>query len=387
MSSYMQMGSQTKNLVGEKDLDAFSGIVLSPLNYSPEDTRQQVCDFRRNSYDIILDPQLYYPDSERGQLSCYSYFPSDLNTADLSSAFWWSSTVSKLASYAMELGPDAVASPVIRPKRWNLDFFAQYARIAGELKQKLPKQNMRVLATVLVNLMDLVEDDFVMKVASIVAQYRVDGYYLVFVSDTQLRRELDNPDEIAGAMRLVYELENTGFPVTVAFSSSDMLLWKAAGASHCGTGKHFCLRRFTSSRYEEPPFGHGQLPYWFEHSLLSFLREADVWRLLKEGKGPLVNQGPSSNYWSATIQAQWSNDPGKAWVGVGWRQYLSWFSKAEQLITGSDAELVKQWLKVAEANWQSLSADEFIMEEPENDGHWIRHWRIALRQFQRSLVA
>jgi hypothetical protein len=53
-----------------------------------------------------------------------------------------------------------------------------------------------------------------------------------------------------------------------------MILWKAAGATNCATGKFFNLRRFTISRFEEPDSsGGGQLGYWFEKALLGIPSE------------------------------------------------------------------------------------------------------------------
>ena len=92
---------------------------------------------------------------------------------------------------------------------------------------------------------------------------------------------LSEVEEIKGAMRLIAAMRAAGLKVTVGFLSSDVLLWKAAGASHCATGKFFNLRRFTRTRFEEPRGqGGGQLPYWFEESLMAFLRQSDVQRIM-----------------------------------------------------------------------------------------------------------
>lgn len=38
----------------------------------------------------------------------------------------------------------------------------------------------------------------------------------------------------------------------VGFASTDVVLWKAAGAKACATGKFANLRRFTTNRFNEP---------------------------------------------------------------------------------------------------------------------------------------
>jgi|SRR6185369_16479962 len=114
MSAYMQMGHDTENLVGEQDLDEFVGIVLSPVNRDAPTLAENIQIFRaRGHYDIVLDPQLYIPTSERGSLPQQPYFPGDLDTADLSSVGWWADLVGKLVPCVTSLKVDAVASPVV----------------------------------------------------------------------------------------------------------------------------------------------------------------------------------------------------------------------------------------------------------------------------------
>ena len=118
-----------------------------------------------------------------------------------------------------------------------------------------------------------------LEIASIVSRTRAPYVYLVLISNVYPRREFADTEEIKGAMKLIYTLEDSGLKVIVGYSSSDVILWKSAGATACALGKFFNLRRFTSSRFQEPSEGGGQLPYWFEESLLSFLRESDLIRV------------------------------------------------------------------------------------------------------------
>jgi len=155
---------------------------------------------------------------------------------------------------------------------------------------------------------------------------------------------------------------------TIAYKrSSDMVLYKAAGATDCATGKFFNLRRFTKSRYEEPQEGGGQLPYWFEHSLFAFLREADLLRLLNRGYSSLIGCGHSTNHWSKTIMSQFKNNPNKPWLAYSWRHYLSWFGKTEsELDVDDSANIVKRWLKTADSNWADLEDDDLLFDERRN---------------------
>ena len=385
MSAYFQMGHDTENLIGETDLKEFEGIILSPVNRTPEELTQNIPAFReKGNFDIVLDCQLYFPRSSREKLNQHPYFPSDLDTADISSNSWWNNMINRLSDYAAKLGVDGVTSPVIFPRIWNDDYYARCADVCSNLYEKLSKIKINTLATLMVDLKKLADEDYTFRLASIMSNASCAGFYLVFYIDTEPRRELAFSEELFGAMMVIKELKNTGLSVIISFCSSDMILFKAAGADHCASGKFFNLRRFTTSRWEEPSQGGGVLPYWFEHSLLAFIREADILRLLREGHADLIERTHSRNYWSNRILTQFKKEPGKAWVGLSWRHYLSWFGKTEMEITnGNPIQIVKDWLKIAEKNWLMLEDEEILFEEPRNNGSWMRPWRQAIAKFSK----
>ncbi len=385
MAAYHQMGHDTENLVGEIDLDNFRGIVLSPVNRTEVELTQDVVDFRnKGEFDIVLDPQLYVPNSDRGYLSEHPYFRSDLDTADLSSDTWWLGVVQDLVTCAETLGVNAVTSPVVLPNVWNSEYYLRCSDTARKLRDSL-SPDIRALTSVVVDYGQMANSDVVLGIASVASEAPTDGYYLVVVSGVEPRRELNGEQELAGLMSLVRALEATDLPVVVSHCSSDMVLFKAAGATHCATGKFFNLRRFTRTRYEEPASGGGQLAYWFEHGLMGFLRRADLERIRDAGFGSMIGSAASSNFWSKKIQDQFVTDPGKAWVALGWRQYLSWFGKTEASLTPDAAfQLVRGWLMNAEQNWLTLEDNNILMDEPRNQGMWIRSWRQALSRFQSS---
>lgn len=380
MSAYFQMGHDTENLVGERDLDEFKGIVLSPVNREPVKLQKSVEAFsKKGRYDIVLDPQLYFPRRDRGHLQKHPYFPKDIDTADLSSVKWWQAAIEGIAKYASRLGVDSVASPAVFPKIWSQEYYSIMRDLAISLKKAISGERIRVLSSVMTHMTQLTSVEEVMSIASIMSEARCDGYYIIFVTDREPRREFQEEEELAGSMLLIRELKRTG-PVTIAYCSSDMLLFKAAGADHCGTGKFFNLRRFTKSRYDEPSDGGGQLPYWFEQSLLAFLRGADVSRLVKGGFSNIVGSGHSNSSWSEEILTILGAKKNAPWVKMGWCQFLSWFGRAEVQVS-TNPSIVEEWLKTAEENWLKLG-DKILFDEPRNNGSWIRPWRQALAEFR-----
>ena len=384
MSAYLQMGHDTENLVGETDLDEFQGIILSPVNRDADRLQQNVPIFReRGDFDIVLDPQLYFPRGQRENLVNQPYFPDGFNTLDFSVPSGWTGVIDGLAQFAEDLAVDAVASPVIMPRRWADEYYDVCIETSHMLSQAL-NHSIRALTTCLVSLADLTDVNRSRQIASILTRHDTEGYYVVLDTNIEPRRELSDADGISAFMSLIRML-NGHAPTTVAFSSSDMILYKAAGATNCSTSKFFNLRRFTTSRFEEPPGGGGgQLPYWFEHNLLAFIREADIRRLQRDGFGNLIGGLHSNSCSGDAVLDCLDNSPGQAWVGKSWRQYLSWFGKTEQEVSVGGIPIVRNWLQDAERNWRNLEDEEILMDEPRNDGSWIRPWRQALRDFSRS---
>jgi hypothetical protein len=177
-------------------------------------------------------------------------------------------------------------------------------------------------------------------------------------------------------MRLIRYLEEAPARVLVGFSSSDVLLWKAAGATDCATGKFFNLRRFTLSRFgPDEEEGGGQLPYWFEEALMAYLREADLTRIRRAG---LVSAASMANPYAQQILDQLDRRPGEAWLRLSWRQYLYWFAEFEERLS-SKAVDCGTLLRETEQRWNALdrSVPPILMEERANDGSWVRPWRIA----------
>ena len=382
MSAYHQMGHDSENLLWTEELAQFRGAILSPVNYDQAKVTGQIEWARdRTNFETLFDPQLYVPNSERGCLREWPYFPTDVDTADLASDAWWNRILDALVGVCTEIRPTAVCSPVVLPGTYPDDYFARMVNIGDQLCARLAGTDLRPVQSAVVGLPDLATSGRPMAIASILSRSRTNHIYLVLVSLTEPRREIAEVEEIKGAMRLIAALRAAGVEVTVGFSSSDVVLWKAAGATNCATGKFFNLRRFTRTRFEEPRGqGGGQLPYWFEESMIAFLRQSDVQRVLPMN---LANVAPSVNPFGEQIRAQLATEPERAWLALAWRQFLFWFADIEARLE-SGAAAPATLLRNADSNWRILDDSDVLLEERRNDGGWIRPWRRALTEFRTA---
>jgi hypothetical protein len=378
VAAYHQMGHNSENLLFESGLASFRGAILSPVNYEPSRAIAQVERVRKDlpdHFDLILDPQLYLPASDRGELRQWSYFPTDVDTADLTSQSWWHGVNANLVRVGRELRVGAICSPATLPRADSFidSYYSHVVEVGSDLREQCQSDlGMRVLQTAVVGLRELAVDSRPLEVASLLSNTKADEIYLIFYCDALPRRELSASDQLSGAARLVAELKRAGLKILVGFCAADMLIWKAAGADSCATGKFFNLRRFTRSRFEDPMDGGQNIAYFFEEALLAFLREADVRRVRQRGS---LSTATHRNPFAEAILDKLDTQPGAAWVGDGWRQFLFWFADCEERTSrGEDVERV---IAFAENLWLEFGDAKFFMEEPRNDGSWVRPWRIA----------
>jgi hypothetical protein len=337
----------------------------------------------RTGFEVVLDPQLYVPATERGKLREWSYFPRDVDTADLSSSAWWSDLNEKLVSVCQQMKVDSICAPAVIPKAFNNQYYSSLTAVGTELTHSLSGTGIQVLQTAVVGLAELATESRPLQIASIISRTDADRVYLIFVGTTPPRRELADGDELKGAMQLITALEGCDLPVLVGFCSSDLILWKTAGASACASGKFFNLRRFTRQRFEEPSGeGGGQLSYWFEESLLAFLRQGDLLRVRRE---KLIGDASKHNPFCQEIlanldQARQAGAKPKPWLASGWRQFLYWFADVEGRLTSGESTAAGL-LTGADENWSKLDKAKVLMEERQNDGSWIRSWRNIITEY------
>jgi len=380
VSVYHQMGHDSINLVNEPNLSNYSGAILSPVNYDEEKIIAQVKSMReKENFEAIFDPQLYFPQTERGKLREWSYFPNDVDTALVSSEKWWKKVTKDIVDTCVKINAHAACSPVFAPRSYTNDYYSMMISIGNHFHRQITQKGILPIQSMMVSLADLSNESRPQHIASIISQTKSDRLYLIFVSEITPRRELDDTEELKSAMQLIQLLENSGIKVIVGFCSSEFILWKVAGASSCATGKFFNLRRFTSSRFEEPTSGGGQLPYWFEEGLLSFLRDSDLIRVQKRN---LISDETLKNPFSQLILKKMKDEPGSPWLSLSWRQFMFAFADLESRIV-NDEICIANLLLEAENKWLEIEEIPILMEEIRNDGKWIRSWRRAVVEFNQ----
>jgi hypothetical protein len=383
MAVYYQMGHQSLSLIQEPHLAQFKGAILSPFNGEREEIEKDISQlYGKPDFDLIFDPELYCPGNRSGYLPQWPYFPPALESGDRGSETWWYQLSQRLADLCLNLGINKVCSPIDVPKHYHDSFYDLSVFICGFLTNQLSGSHVQVIQTAVISLPDIAQGGRSEQIASILSRTDSKEIYLVLVGNTPSRRELNQSDDLLGVMKLISLLEGAGFRVIVSRTSSDIVLWKYAGASVCATGKHWTSRRYDPKRYTGGGKSKGMKPYWTEESLLAFLREPDVLRLSRQRLLGDLGDNP----YSPVILSLISNPPpiGKqrpSWVRLGWCQYLYWFAQIENRIVNEGLD-VQTLLLHAEEKWTRLITRKIRMDEDENNGlNWVRPWRKVVAEF------
>lgn len=383
MSAYHQLGHNSWNLVDKKEeeLGAFGGMVLSPVNSSPTEVIDRLGKLgtaKRAGLEVILDPQLYDPMHDRGELPNWSHFPSDFETADRGDPRWWKRQGANVVGAAQQVGADAVCSPAYKPKRFSDEYYRMIVDVADATKAEADQANLSTLITAIVSLRDLGTPNRAQEIATILTGSDCERVYLAFLTDDiGIREHLANSDELANAVRLIRLLSLAGMRVHVGFCAFDLVLWKAAGAVDVSSGKYMNLRRFSPARWEAEGAKSPKTTrtYWTESSLLTLLREADVIRLNKAGL--LTADSLDKNPFSREILHALTLGGGAKWQSKSWSQYLRWISNTDAAI--SSAADGESMLEACIESWRAVKANRIQLTDVENDGAHAATWLNALR--------
>ena len=376
MSVYHQMGNDSINLVFEPNLSVYKGAIISPVNATKAETLGHVERMRALSeFEVIFDPQLYYPRSDRGCLPTWDYFPEGADTSDVASLEWWYAVADRLIDSMSEVQPNAICSPASVPSVYPDEFFSHCVEVSNHLTARLAGSGVESVLTLIVKMSELSVAGRALAIASIASRADCSRVYLVLEAEVDPRREVSAEKNLMGAMKLIRAIEDSGMKVIVSFCSSDVLLWKHAGATACATGKFFNLRRFTLKRFAETIAGGGQLPYWFEESLLAFIRQSDLIRI--KPRGLLSDSSRRNPFLEPIFECITSN---KAWIGLSWRQFMWWFADVEARLSNGSTT-ARNLVDTADRSWAEVETPPRIFfEERANDGSWVRSWLRALEE-------
>lgn len=377
MAAYLQLGHESWNLLDERALGSYKGIVLSPVNDAPAYVLDRLFRLgeRRESLEVLLDPQLYNPASEKGQLGSWAYFPADFETANQGDVEWWQSRAADIVLNAKSVGADAACSPAFLPRHFSNDYYELIVNVADSMKAKGGEAGVEVLLTAIVGMRELFDPTRANAIASILSASDCDRLYLFFLDDAGPREQYKDSEALPTAVHLVRLLSET-MRVQVAFCGHDLVLWKFAGAQDVTSGKWLNVRRFSPGRWSDDESQGRQVAYWNEGHLLTLLRDADV--LLLDRAKWYEGRSFAANPFSEQILQILRSRSGQPWQALSWKQYLRWVANTEANL--ATPALVSEYLARVDERWNDVARKRLLFVDRFNDGSWARVWSNACQE-------
>lgn len=376
MGAYLQLGHESWSLLGEGDIGEYDGLVLSPVNDDPSYVHDRLGRLgdQLQDLEIILDPQLYNPSAEKGELPTWSYFPSDFETADRSDINWWIGVSQRVVEAAVGIEADAICTPAPIPRVASDEYYRFVVEVGDATYAAAERAKLDTLLTVIVRLRDLADPRRALAWASILSATDCERIYLVFLDeDTQQREPFGNGAELATAVHFV-RLLSDNLQIHVAFCAHDLMLWKFAGATDISSGKWMNTRRFTPGRWRDEDSAGRQVAYWNEDPLLTLLRDQDVTRLDRDGwfNGRTFTDNPAGGRILDILR----RGTGEAWLKHSWIQYLRWVCNATASLSSGD----DTFLAAADGRWAEVENRRILFVDRFNNGNHARVWLNAARE-------
>lgn len=379
MSNYLQLGHESWNLVDDPNIGPFSGVVLSPVNDAPEEVMARLVQAKKSqpNLDVILDPQLYNPATQRGQLPKWGYYGDDFETADRTDVAWWKSKVPEIVSDGTKVGATVICSPAPIDYRCSDEYLKLVVDAADETKTQATASGMDCALTAIVPLEALVDAKRGMEIASILSGSRCDRIYLNFLAPDRVTQKepFRNQAALATAVHLIRLLSDNQ-RVHVACTSHDAVLWLGAGASDVSTGKFMNVRRFSPGRWDDEAQGGRNISYWSDDRLLTLIRDQEVLRLDREGwfQGRDFSENPAAKAALELLR----RGQGEPWLRLSWVLYLRWFANTAAGVRNRDsaAALLDHCLE----SWRALEAKRILFVDSYNDGSHAVAWLNAFNE-------
>jgi hypothetical protein len=395
------MGHATRNLALNPTLMAlYAGAITSPVNDDPPGVGK-ICG-ELAPLETVFDPQAYNPRSERGQLPEWPYFakfgPYETAVFDAGA---WTGVITAMLADCIPLGHAAVCSPAVANDSTD-DQLGDAVQAGDALADALVGTELSGLQTAFIRSSTLTGAGRPETVASILTNGRLRRTYIVprWSSEALM---LGDANEMLGFAKTL-ALVSPERDALVGYCGPEMILWKAAGAHSAATGKYDNQQRWSSKRWDpKKSGGSGTTAYYFETSLLAWLRTEDIVRLDALGYAIGLANDPFYPEIRRHIEAlkieparmvPVLNRNGKAllnkngkprmrregppdWLRLGWLQWLWWFGFVERELDAGRLSS-RALVEAARTNWRWLQARRFVATDAENDGSWLPSWRVVL---------
>jgi hypothetical protein len=388
MKIYHQVGHNSNwNIESHGDDGAGDGLILSPRYMSRERIEALGIPLKNQSY---FDPQWFLPDTPRGKLEEYPFFP-DVYCGGFDTKNYVGADANQCASDCLDFQRNNRFEGVIIPTRHYsgmlttfmdmqtqqfINPFIQAIQQAKESGQLLQEE---VLLQLILNegmISDVSYCDDILD--WITGMDEITGVYLILEVDST-SKQIKNNDIIYHYLNFINMLKENELTVVVGYVNTESIVLSVANPDGITMGAYENMRKFSTRPFgEDPGIQKSPNPRLYCSQLLQWVDSTYLGALKRQGFSDILD---STSYLS-TMQA-----PGYKW----------WFSKPEiykhyfQVFYNQVSPLsakngegrfnhVTSMIEQALAIYSRITHSGVVLD-PDSDGSHLPHWQTALNEF------
>lgn len=359
MKVYHQAGHQTVWNIDsfEKD-NTGNGIIFSPVNYS----RNKMVDVSESTRETSLfDPQFYVPDSDKGSLKSYNFFPGSLMNEFKTTKF--EAHASKSAELCLKFQVENKFESIIVPARGYMEHKSNFVELQKSFTvepflDEIKKQNIdkKVYLTLPITASVLADQDYRDEILNWITGYpQVTGVYLMCYFPER-SKQLSNFGLLWNYMSFIKLLKEADLEVIIGYCNTESLLFSCLDPNAVCMGAYENTRMFNIDRFlDEPGPPKGPVPRLYMPKLLNWIR-IDTLKEIKEDHQELWQEIYSPEPYSDEFLEMdnphfTQNQPYKhQFIAIG-----SQLNELSQLNTDGRIDLLKGWVNVALDKYEAIA--------------------------------
>ena len=384
---YYQLGHQFKWSLESIRNDG-DGLIIAPRHMAPEKVQAIQTGLRRRSF---FDPQFFLPNSARGKLAEYSFFP-DILSGGFTTGEWnlevARTCADRCLNFQRTLGFQALVIPGRFYEGMPSDFISDQEEqfvvpFLDSLRAAGGDDTPVFLQLILTDQM-LKDDSYRTSILNWITSFQeLDGVYLIYYVQKR-QKQISDIDLLAALLQFIGDIKQSGLSIVVGYTNTESILLLCAGADVLTMGSYENLRIFSLRAFEEPqdrsmrgPTARVYVPrllQWIEHQYIGAIQEVvgDIDEYLDDNEYRVRMFEPTYN-WHFT-----KPEPYRHYFSSFGRQ----FQRLSTLRTSAIVDAVLDECRQAIQEFSNLS-DEGVVFPPDSGGGHLACWVTAINLWRR----
>ncbi|KUK76718.1 MAG: hypothetical protein XD93_0754 [candidate division WS6 bacterium 34_10] len=362
------------------------GLILSPINIEADRIKEKISrEVLNNSW---FDPQIYLPEDNKGNLSTYPYFPSNLMDDFSTSTF--RDRAHEVAKICLEFQYSLGLKYLVIPSRYFSDLPSNYLRHLESLylepfvsEWKMLGYSTPLILTLIVkpSQLDLgLNRDELLTWATSYSE--ISGVYLLFENYSNTK-QIKDPEFLCGALRFINALRQNDLEVHIGYSGLEGLLYSIADPTSVSMGSYENLRSFDVSRLQTQDYDgrRSPRPRIYSSKLLQWIVDTLI--------PPFRQIIPDwQNYFDQTKYSNYLFDPNSSLNSQRSEIYKHYFILFYNQINSLPSlnkrpEYIKGLVRNAIDLFQEIKGYDIFLDPDSDDSH-LSSWINAIVMYERN---